>query len=663
MSRILIVDDEKSIRLTLREFLQAAGYNVELAEDATVALKLLQSNTFDVVVSDIILPRFSGVKLLSEIKNVSPRTQVVLITGEPTLETATESLRHGAFDYLSKPITKVDILKTVRNAVNFKETKDARRRLEAEKLLYTEHLEQTVAERTRSLQESEERLITVLNSIDAHVYVADMKGHEVLFMNKGMQDSFGGDLTGETCWKVFRDQTQPCEHCNNDQLIDKQGRPTGVCVWEGQNPVTNKWYLNYDRAINWSDGRVVRLQVATDITKLKESEKERQLVEKQLRQAQRMEAIGTLAAGIAHDFNNILSAVIGFSELALDETPENSKAESHVREILQAGHRAKELVHHILTFSRQAEPEFTYTQIKPLLNEALKFLRATLPPNIEVRQNLQSNSAVLGDPTQIHQIIMNLCTNAAQAMPDGGILTIGLMDTVAGREEDRSIPGFKPGKYVVLSVGDIGHGIPPEIMDRIFDPFFTTKKKGEGTGMGLSVVHGIVSGCQGKIQVDSQPGKGTTFQVFLPVLENHREERLAPSSSLPTGSERILVVDDEPVIVRAAGLMLESLGYTVETRTDAIKAQQRVSEQPDRFDLVITDMLMPKMTGDMLAKSLHKINADLPVILCTGFGEKIEDREIRKSEFRAVVKKPFLKRTLAEVVRGVLDRKVSAKSC
>jgi nitrogen-specific signal transduction histidine kinase len=376
----------------------------------------------------------------------------------------------------------------------------------------------------------------------------------------------------------------------------------------------------------------------------------------QIQQTRKMEAIGTLAAGIAHDFNNILSAVIGFSELSLDESRENEALHDNIREILQAGYRAKELVHHILTFSRQAQPEFTSTQIKPLLKEALKFLRATLPASIEVKQNFQSDAAVWGDPTQVHQIIMNLCTNAAQAMGTGGTLSVGLKDATLEQEDENNGQDLRPGKYVVLSVSDTGSGMSSAIMDRIFDPFFTTKEKGEGTGMGLSVVHGIVSECGGKVLADSQPGKGTSFQVYLPVFQERRKRREGPPTCLPTGGERILVVDDEPAVAKAAGRMLASLGYRIKTCTEAAVAEQWFAEQPDRFDLVITDMIMPKLNGDVLAESLLKIKADLPIILLTGFGEKIEDSKIQKIGIRAVVKKPFLKRTLAEAVRKVRDR-------
>jgi signal transduction histidine kinase len=380
-------------------------------------------------------------------------------------------------------------------------------------------------------------------------------------------------------------------------------------------------------------------------------------LERQLHQVQKMEAIGTLTAGIAHDFNNILSAVIGFSELALTESTEGTRLHDNIREILHAGYRAKDLVHYLLSFSRRNELESTFTKIKPLLKEALRFLGATLPATIEIRVNLQSDAAVWGDPSQIHQVIMNLCTNAAQAMSSGGVLSVALSNLTVDQEEEKTTQEVKQVEYVVLKVSDTGPGIPPEIMDRIFEPFFTTKVKGEGTGMGLSVVQRIVSNCGGKIRVGSQSGKGTTFQVYLPLFRERRKCRKAPPASLPTGSERILVVDDEPAVVKVASRMLEALGYQVETSTDPKEAKKRITEQPDQFDLVIIDMMMPKITGDVLARSLLRIRADLPILLLTGFDEPMNDQKIREIGLRAIIRKPFLKRTLAETIRQGLDHK------
>ena len=514
--------------------------------------------------------------------------------------------------------------------------------------------ERRIAE--EALKESHMTLITVLDSIDATIYVADMATYEILFMNKYMQDSFGSNLEGKICWEAFRGESKPCDHCTNTKLIDHHGNPTGVIVWEDKNPVTDKWYLNYDRAIRWTDGRLVKLQVATDTTAFKNAEKEQKRLESQLRQVQKMEAIGTLAGGIAHDFNNILSAIIGYTEIAMHDAPKGSELQMNLQKVLKGGDRAKDLVKQILTFSRQSEIEPKPVKVKAIVTEALKLLRASLPTTIEVRLNLQSNSTVMADPTQIHQIVMNLCANAGQAMhAKGGILDINLKEVKLDSEFAAQHPGIVPGAYINLSVRDTGHGIPAEIQDRIFDPFFTTRGKVEGTGMGLSVVHGIVTSHGGAMTVASEPGTGSVFRVFLPVIEERFGLEAEVKKAVPTGTESILFIDDEEPLTDMGKRMLESLGYDVVTTTSSIEALELFKAQADRFDLVITDLTMPHMTGENLAKELMQIRPDVPVILCTGFSARIDEKKAMAMGIRAFIAKPILKHEIAEIIRAVVD--------
>lgn len=507
-----------------------------------------------------------------------------------------------------------------------------------------------------ALKESHMTLITVLDSIDATIYVADMATYEILFMNKYMKDGFGSNLEGKICWEAFRGESEPCDHCTNTKLIDQNGNPTGVVVWEDKNPVTDKWYLNYDRAIRWTDGRLVKLQVATDTTPFKNAEKEQKRLESQLRQTQKMEAIGTLAGGIAHDFNNILSAIIGYTEIAMHDAPKGSELQITLQKVLKGGDRAKDLVKQILTFSRQSEIEPKPVKIKAIVTEALKLLRASLPTTIEVRLNLQSNSAVMADPTQIHQIVMNLCANAGQAMhAKGGILDINLKEVKLDSEFAAQHPGIVPGAYINLNVGDTGHGIPAEIQDRIFDPFFTTRGKVEGTGMGLSVVHGIVTSHGGAMTVASEPGTGSVFSVFLPVIEEWFELETEVEKTILTGTERILFIDDEEPLTDMGKRMLESLGYDVVATTSSIEALELFKAQADRFDLVITDLTMPHMTGENLAKELMQIRPDVPVILCTGFSARIDEKKAMAMGIRAFISKPILKHEIAKIIRAVID--------
>ncbi|MGA9178278.1 MAG: PAS domain S-box protein, partial [Desulfobacterales bacterium] len=345
-----------------------------------------------------------------------------------------------------------------------------------------------------------------------------------------------------------------------------------------------------------------------DVTEKKQAENERKLLEAQLLQAQKMEAIGNLAGGIAHDFNNILTSIIGFTELSLDEVEKGTHLEDNLQEVYTAGKRAKDLVSQILAFARQSGEELKPIQVDMVAAEALKFIRSSIPTTIEIKQNIESDSLIMGNATQVHQILMNLFTNAAYAMEDkGGILGFSLKDVVMDRGVAREKLSLNPGNYIEIKVSDTGTGIGPEIIGAIFDPYFTTKGPGEGTGMGLAVVHGIVKSYGGKISVDSKPGHGTLFRIYLPVTRKRQKHRPYQSETLPTGTERILFVDDEAPIAKMGGQTLEGLGYTVSIRTSSIEALELFRSKPNDFDLVITDMTMPNMTGDKLAVELMKI--------------------------------------------------------
>jgi PAS domain S-box-containing protein len=379
-------------------------------------------------------------------------------------------------------------------------------------------------------------------------------------------------------------------------------------------------------------------------------------LELQLQQAQKMEAIGTLAGGIAHDFNNILSAIIGYTELSLNSIEKGSNLYQNLMEICRAGGRARDLVKQILTFSRQAEQELKPVHVKLISKEAIKFLRASLPTTIEIHQEIESDSLVMADPTQIHQVLMNLCANAGHAMREkGGVLEVKLKDVNLGEEAVAEHPELKPGPYLKLTISDSGHGIPPHILERIFDPFFTTKEKSEGTGMGLSVVHGIVGSYGGKILANSQPGQGSTFIIYLPAVERDRAPLPVAKESLVTGTEWILFVDDEPALVKIGKQMLESLGYRITGRTSSLEALGLFKAKADRFDLVITDMTMPNMAGDEFARELLRINPKIPIILCTGYSTLINQQKAAAMGIRALVSKPVLRKEIAETIRKVID--------
>ena len=385
---------------------------------------------------------------------------------------------------------------------------------------------------------------------------------------------------------------------------------------------------------------------------------QRKTTEMRLRQAQKMEAIGTLAGGIAHDFNNILGVIIGCSELALNQIPSGDSARQDLEKVLDAGLRAKSLVRQILTFSRQNESEAKPLILPPLIKEMTRFLRSSLPSTIDIRLNMsRTDSVILADPIEIQQILMNLCTNAAHAMsPEGGILEIGLSEERIGPEDTSYLSELSAGPYVKLSVADTGHGIPRDVVHRIFDPFFTTKTLGEGTGLGLSVVHGIVKRNGGGIFLQSRFGRGAVFDVFWPRIE-HPDFELgdAQLADLPKGDERILLVDDEKQLVDVLQRMLRELGYHVRSETDSRQALQRIQDQPEQYDLVIADHTMPHMTGLRLAEELRIVRQDLPIILCTGLKNGNLEDEAQGAGVSKLLSKPISRERLARVIREVLD--------
>jgi PAS domain S-box-containing protein len=390
------------------------------------------------------------------------------------------------------------------------------------------------------------------------------------------------------------------------------------------------------------------LEINLDIT-------EARRMEAQLRQAHKMEALGTLAGGIAHDFNNILAAIIGFSEMARDKTPEGSPARLHMERVFGAGVRGRELVKRILAFSRQAEQQKHPLKIARVVKETLKLLRASLPSTIHIRTNLRSEAGfVLADPTQMQEVIMNLCTNGAYAMREkGGTLEIELSDHRVPPSNGSG--GMKPGLYSKLVVRDSGAGIPADIVDRIFDPFFTTKEQAEGTGLGLSVVHGIVKQHDGHITVESEPGSGSTFTVYLPKITEQPEVKTVGEASIPTGRERILFIDDEGDLVEMGTEMLTDLGYFVTSKTGAREALALFRLDPSRFDLVITDQTMPEMTGTDLAKEILAIRGDMPIIMCTGFSYAVDADKAKAAGIKAFAMKPLTKGEIAKTIRKVLD--------
>jgi len=390
--------------------------------------------------------------------------------------------------------------------------------------------------------------------------------------------------------------------------------------------------------------------------------REREL-EQRIQQNQRLEAIGTLAGGIAHDFNNLLSPILGFTELSMDALPTGSEVKENLEEVMRAARRATDLVRQILSFSRRSNHKRKPLQMAPIIKEALKLLRASIPVSIDIRQEITDTAeSVIADPTEIHQVVMNLCTNAFHAMPDGGILTVALKSVELDSNDSALIPDCAPGRYLKLSVEDTGCGIPPEIRNKIFEPYFTTKKEGRGTGLGLAVTHSIVSACGGTINVYSEPGKGTRFSLYFPVAGDRPAEEVEKSAITARGHERILFIDDDATIVDLGKKMLERSGYSVTTSMDPVQALEQFEKAPHDFDMVITDMTMPGMTGDILAAAMLKIRPDLPIIICTGFSERMNKEKAQKMGIRRLIEKPVSPSKLLAAIREIFDQRLPNKS-
>ena len=383
-------------------------------------------------------------------------------------------------------------------------------------------------------------------------------------------------------------------------------------------------------------------------------------MEQQLLQTQKIQAIGTLAGGIAHDFNNIVSAIMGYTEICLMQAPKDSQSARRLGQILQASRRASGLVNQILAFSRQEEMDQRPVNLTIMIKEVMKLIRASVPSSIAFETQFEKDiGPVMADPTHIHQVVMNLCTNAVHAMDgSGGTLHVGLSACdVDDTGYTATLRGLIPGAYARLSVSDTGHGIDPAIVKKIFDPYFTTKRRGEGTGLGLSVVHGIVTQLGGSVTVYSEPEKGTTFHVYLPTIDVD-EEHFQPTLQAPVsgGNETILLVDDDGVLLEMTHEMLEGLGYHVVSRSSSLEAIQAFSANPDRFDLIITDQTMPAVSGLELAGKIRLLGFNKPVILCSGFSADISQKRLDACGIRAVLKKPVLRRELAATIRRIMDK-------
>jgi len=500
------------------------------------------------------------------------------------------------------------------------------------------------------IEDGVRKCCSIMDSMRDCAYICS-SDFRIEYMNPPMIVRVGRDCAGEICHKAIYDRDEKCSWCVFDKVQQNEH-----IKYEFLDPKDNRYFSVTDSPIVNADGGISKLTIFRDISDIKTMEKNRLKTEIKLQQAHKMEAIGTLAGGIAHDFNNILSAILGYTELTLEDTKIGSRGENYLKEVLAATERARGLVKQILTFARQKNETLQPIQVTPIAKEVVKFLRSSIPTTIEIRSKIQSDSLILSNSTQIHQMLMNLCTNAAHAMEEeGGVLSINIRNIQVRQAGERSGVDLIPGDYLQISVSDTGTGISPEIIDTIFEPYFTTKEVGKGTGMGLALVQGIVESSGGKIMVESKIGKGTLFSLYLPSTENQTANKVDKTEKLPTGSERILFVDDEAAIVKTGSQILEKLGYKVSSLTSSVEALALFKQTPNDFDLVITDMTMPHMAGDKLVMELQRIRPDIPIMVCTGYTNRMTEEAAVSLGINAFVYKPITKVDLARNVRKVMD--------
>jgi signal transduction histidine kinase/ActR/RegA family two-component response regulator len=458
-------------------------------------------------------------------------------------------------------------------------------------------------------------------------------------------------------WKAYCKPTE--EFLQQSMSWHVWGVPGFILLFTGSVYLYLLFYFHHTESVKRQAEKIARAksELEAEIRERKRAEDEREKLEIELRHAHKMEAIGTLAGGIAHDFNNILTIIIGNTDLARLLLAQDSPAAVKLQEVLAASNRAKNLVSQILSFSRKAEKGLQPVRPYGFVRETVNMLRSTIPAMVEIAEDMDEQcGTILVDPTQVDQLLINLCTNAVHAMNEKGILTIGLHHKFLDAAALAHRPDMKPGTYVEISVGDTGCGIDPAIIERVFDPFFTTKELGEGTGMGLAMVHGIVTSHRGMITVESAPGQGTVFRACFPVKEGADAVPEQVLDSLPTGTERILLVDDEEGIADLVAKILEQQGFRVVTRTKSTGALELFRKEPDRIDLVITDQAMPEMSGTEFTGAIKKIRPDIPVILCTGYSRTVSSGdEAEKLGLAAFLLKPVDREELIRTVRRVLD--------
>ena len=691
---ILVIDDDLFFRQIIGVFLRKNGYTVIEVDHGAAGLQVCREQSIDVVLVDLNMPTVSGFDVLTALGRSEPHLPVIVVSGSGDSRDVAKALRLGAWNYLFKPVEDNTILlHTIETVVD-------RSRLLRENLEYQKKLEDKVARKTTELSLVNARLQEVVESTKRllgcgelkqsgrvileefgrhmktrggsiyrvvsdgleHLYSLD-PGHAEPFLPFPLRENslFARALASPEPYFVadlahsqeFQGSGWPHYHDNSIlffPIVDAAGKTIAIISLHSKNEPP---FVIQDREIG-----TILASYATEVLQTAEMQAMLKKNEAAMLQGQKMEAIGTLAGGIAHDFNNILSAIVGYTDLSLYAGSLPANIRNNLEQIKKASKRARDLVQQILSFSRTEEFSEQPVDIGLIVKEALKLLRAIIPTTVEIVHHVATGlGMVKTDPTRIHQVMMNLCSNATQAM-EGKSGTIRVTLDRLGRDEyPVDLVEIAADVCLRLSVADNGMGMSSDVMPRIFDPYFTTKQKGEGTGLGRAVVHGIVMQSGGTIRVESEPGNGSTFHLFFPVMEDVVSHgRTRATEAMPTGSEHILFVDDEENLAEVAREMLVRLGYQVDVRTSSVEALQTLRQCPGRYHLLITDQTMPALSGIDLARQALALQPDLPVILYTGYSTAVDGPEARRAGIKAFLMKPLSMNTLAAVVREVLDQ-------
>ncbi len=675
MNRILVIDDKKDNLVAIQALLNLyiSPCDVITSLSGREGISLAASQKPDTILLDVHMPEMDGFEVLTVLKN-NPGTAYIPVVILTAMKTAprhrVKALEMGAEAFLTKPIDEAELAAQVKAMLRIKKAEDLMRQ---EQLMLRDELKERVRELERvndllvkeveehkktgkDLRQSEIRFQKVFNSqLEAIFILENSTEARILDCNSAVGSTFGYDrseLAGSSMESLFVSTLQ------KQAFMDMLGpalRETGFLkevafsmkrrdntVFPAEITVLEMRSEN-GRKGNW-------IVTVRDLT-------ERKRLEASLQQAQKMESIGTLAGGIAHDFNNILSPLIGFAEILQMDLSQNDPAQDSIKEVLKAAFRAKELVRQILTFSRQSSQKHLPLKLQPILKEVTKLLKASIPKTIVIKTIIDRDCGLVkADPTEIHQIVMNLATNAYHAMEEtGGTMIISLKEVwVSGNDPELS--DLNAGEYACLVIEDTGTGIDPAIIKRLFDPYFTTKETGKGTGLGLSVVQGIVQKSHGQTRIVSEQGKGTRVEVFFPVVAETTDHQISEENRpLPGGNEHILLVDDEEAITRFQARILKRLGYQVTECTDSRRALEIFKTNPEAYDLLISDMTMPHLTGERLAAELMTLRPSLPVILCTGFSERISVNQVNRMGIKGFLMKPVDRIEMAWTIRRCLD--------